>query len=211
MSCHPGSTMKDAVDMALWLKQWGYSPEQVQDFYPTPGTISTVMYYTGIHPMTGKSVYVTTDYHEKQLQRALLQYARPENANLVREALKIAGREDLIGNGPECLVRPAFGQDGHTRYVQPQKANKGSHSGAKKSKPKAPDKFYQPILDARKPKKSKLERIFGEEATRIRIETARMAGNDRQGKGAAPRGQTAPSKKGAGHTSPKRKSGTKRK
>ncbi len=110
MSSHPGATMKDAVEMALWLKKWGYSPEQVQDFYPTPGTISTVMYYTGIHPMTGKKVYVTTDYHEKQLQRALLQFSRPENANLVREALKVAGREDLIGNTPDCLVRHAFGQ-----------------------------------------------------------------------------------------------------
>lgn len=110
MSSHPGTTMNDAVEMALWLKKWGYSPEQVQDFYPTPGTISTVMYYTGIHPMTGKSVYVTTDYHEKQLQRALLQYSRPENANLVREALRIAGREDLIGNSPDCLVRHAFGK-----------------------------------------------------------------------------------------------------
>ena len=110
MSSHPGSTMKDAVEMALWLKKWGYSPEQVQDFYPTPGTISTVMYYTGIHPMTGKKVYVTTDYHEKQLQRALLQFSRPENANLVREALRKVGREDLIGNTPECLVRAAFGQ-----------------------------------------------------------------------------------------------------
>ncbi len=105
MSSHPGTTMRDAVDMALWLKEWGYSPEQVQDFYPTPGTISTVMYYTGIHPMTGKQVYVTTDYREKLLQRALLQFSRPENANLVREALKLAGREELIGDGPGCLVR----------------------------------------------------------------------------------------------------------
>lgn len=111
MSSHPGTTMNDAVEMALWLKKWGYSPEQVQDFYPTPGTISTVMYYTGIHPMTGKSVYVATDYKEKQLQRALLQYTKPENANLVREALRIAGREDLIGSSPECLVRHAFGKD----------------------------------------------------------------------------------------------------
>ena len=115
MSSHPGTTMQDAVNMALWLKEWGYSPEQVQDFYPTPGTISTVMYYTGIHPMTGKDVYVTTDYHEKQLQRALLQYKKPENANMVREALKLAGREELIGNGPECLVRHAFGQGKQTR------------------------------------------------------------------------------------------------
>lgn len=132
MSSHPGSTMKDAVEMALWLKKWGYSPEQVQDFYPTPGTISTVMYYTGIHPMTGKSVYVTTDYREKQLQRALLQYSKPENANLVREALRLAGREDLIGNGPECLVRAAFGQNGRSEY-KPQKQNLNAKKDLKKS------------------------------------------------------------------------------
>ncbi len=116
MSSHPGTTMKDAVEMAVWLKKWGYMPEQVQDFYPTPGTISTVMYYTGIHPMTGKPVRVTTDYNEKRLQRALLQYSKPENANLVREALALAGREDLIGNSPECLVRPAFGKTERSMY-----------------------------------------------------------------------------------------------
>ena len=125
MSSHPGSTMKDAVEMALWLKKWGYSPEQVQDFYPTPGTISTVMYYTGINPMTGKRVEVTTDYREKQLQRALLQFSKPENANLVREALRLAGREDLIGNGPDCLVREAFGKGGRTMYT-PSKAKTAS-------------------------------------------------------------------------------------
>ncbi len=124
MSSHPGATMKDAVEMAIWLKKWGYSPEQVQDFYPTPGTISTVMYYTGIDPMTGKSVYVTTDYHEKQLQRALLQFSRPENANLVREALKVAGREDLIGNGPDALVRHAFAQGRPTEVKKDKKTGK---------------------------------------------------------------------------------------
>ncbi len=108
MSSHPGTTMNDAIEMAVWLKKWGYSPEQVQDFYPTPGTISTVMYYTGIHPMTKKRVSVCTDYKEKQLQRALLQFSRPENANLVREALHRAGREDLIGYGEDCLVRPSL-------------------------------------------------------------------------------------------------------
>ncbi len=106
MSSHPGSTVKDAIELAVCLKRNGYAPEQVQDFYPTPGTASTVMYYTGIHPLTGKSVYVATDYHEKQLQRALLQYNRPQNADLVREALTREGREDLIGYAPECLVRP---------------------------------------------------------------------------------------------------------
>ncbi|MBO7170183.1 MAG: YgiQ family radical SAM protein, partial [Clostridia bacterium] len=105
MSSHPGSTMADAVTLACWLKKWGYAPEQVQDFYPTPGTISTAMYYTGIHPLTGKAVYVATDYKEKQMQRALLQFSKPANAHLVREALRYAGREDLIGDGPGCLVR----------------------------------------------------------------------------------------------------------
>lgn len=115
MSSHPGSTLADAVKLAEYLHRDHYSPEQVQDFYPTPGTASTVMYYTGINPLNGKKVYTPTDYHEKQLQRALLQYNRPANADLVREALTKAGREDLIGNGPECLVRPApKNRDTHT-------------------------------------------------------------------------------------------------
>ena len=106
MSSHPGSTLQDAIELALCLKENGYAPEQVQDYYPTPGTASTVMYYTGINPLNMKPVYVATDYHEKQLQRALLQYNRPQNADLVREALRKAGREDLIGYGKECLIRP---------------------------------------------------------------------------------------------------------
>ena len=112
MSSHPGSTLNDAVELALCLKRHHYAPEQVQDYYPTPGTASTVMYYTGINPLDGKQVYVATDYHEKQLQRALLQYNRPENAPMVREALQKAGREDLIGYSAECLVRPAGGAAG---------------------------------------------------------------------------------------------------
>ncbi len=174
MSSHPGATMKDAVDMALWLKEWGYSPEQVQDFYPTPGTISTVMYYTGIHPMTGKNVYVTTDYHEKQLQRALLQYSRPENANLVREALTLAGREDLIGYGAECLVRPARqGSQYQPRKNDSKKGGKTKKNGTKpKHRENAPEHYYQPIVEKRKPKKTKLERVFGEDATKIRREAA---------------------------------------
>ena len=106
MSSHPGSTLKDALELALCLKRDGYAPEQVQDFYPTPGTASTVMFKTGIDPLTMKPVYVVTDYHEKQLQRALLQFNRPQNAPLVREALQRLGREDLIGYSAECLVRP---------------------------------------------------------------------------------------------------------
>ncbi len=128
MSSHPGSTIKDAIELALCLKRNGYAPEQVQDFYPTPGTASTVMYYTGIHPFTMSPVYVATDYHEKQLQRALLQYNRPQNANLVREALIKAGRTDLIGYGSECLVRPA-----HTEKKTVSNSKKSSNNKKKES------------------------------------------------------------------------------
>ena len=107
MSSHPGSTLSDAVSLAECLKRDRYSPEQVQDFYPTPGTASTVMFYTGIDPLSGKAVFVPRDYHEKQLQRALLQFNRPQNAAAVRQALSKAHREDLIGTGAHCLVRPA--------------------------------------------------------------------------------------------------------
>ena len=106
MSSHPGSRLQDALDLALYLKRGGYSPEQVQDFYPTPGTASTVMFYTGIDPFTNKKVFCETDYHQKQLQRALLQWSKPQNAPLVREALIKCGREDLIGYTKDCLVRP---------------------------------------------------------------------------------------------------------
>lgn len=106
ISSHPGSTMKDAVKLAEYIHTMGYQPEQVQDFYPTPSTLSTCMYYTGIHPLTKEKVYVARDPHQKQIQRALLQYRRPENRALVLEGLKQAGRMDLVGFGPSCLIRP---------------------------------------------------------------------------------------------------------
>ncbi len=106
ISSHPGSDLNSAIELALYLKKNNLNPEQVQDFYPTPGTASTCMFYTGIDPATLKPVYIPRDYEEKQMQRALLQFARPANAPLVRKALKRAGREDLIGFGKECLVRP---------------------------------------------------------------------------------------------------------
>ena len=123
MSSHPGSTLADAVALAEYLNKKGRQPEQVQDFYPTPGTVSTCMYYTGIDPMTMKSVYVAKTFREKAMQRALLQWKRPDKRKLVIEALKEAGREDLIGYGPECLVRP----DRPPRQKAPEK-------------PKAPEK-----------------------------------------------------------------------
>lgn len=106
MSSHPGSTLKEAVALAEYLRDIGYMPEQVQDFYPTPSTMSTVMYYTGVDTETLKPVYVCKNPHEKAMQRALIQYRNPKNYNLVREALKLAGREDLIGFDKKCLIRP---------------------------------------------------------------------------------------------------------
>ena len=105
MSSHPGSTMKEAVELAEYIRDMGYNPEQVQDFYPTPSTLSTVMYYTGLDPRTMEKVYVPTDPHEKAMQRALIQYRNPKNYYLVQEALIAAHREDLIGSGPKCLIR----------------------------------------------------------------------------------------------------------
>lgn len=106
ISSHPGCTLKDAVKLTEYLNSIGHMPEQVQDFYPTPGTLSTCMYYTGIDPRTMKEVYVPHDPHEKAMQRALLQWRRPEKRRLVLEALKLAGREDLIGYSKHCLIRP---------------------------------------------------------------------------------------------------------
>ncbi len=106
MSSHPGSDMKEAVKLAEYLRDIGYNPQQVQDFYPTPSTMSTVMYYTGVDPRTMKPVYTPKNPHEKAMQRALMQYRNPANYELVKEALHIAGREDLIGFDKKCLIKP---------------------------------------------------------------------------------------------------------
>ena len=110
MSSHPGSTLKEAVELAEHLRDLGYMPEQVQEFYPTPSTISTCMYYTGLDPRTMEEVYVPVNPHEKAMQRALIQYRNPKNYELVREALIKAGREDLIGFDRRCLIRPRGGE-----------------------------------------------------------------------------------------------------
>ncbi len=165
MSSHPGSRLEDAVSLALYLKSIGMKPEQVQDFYPTPGTASTVMFYTGIDPITGKKVYVASDFEEKRMQRALLQYAKPENADLVRRALIKCGREDLIGYSSECLVRPdrATGAGSHSRpKAKAAKSGKGgSRESGKSRSPRtaaAGDTSKKPIRYAKgwaKPKKKK--------------------------------------------------------
>ncbi|HWR40431.1 MAG TPA: YgiQ family radical SAM protein [Patescibacteria group bacterium] len=106
MSSHPGSGLKEAIELAEFIRDLGYHPEQVQDFIPTPGSLSTCIYYTGIHPLTGKKVYVAKSPEEKKMQRALIQYRDPKNRPIVYEALTRAGRQDLIGYGPQCLLRP---------------------------------------------------------------------------------------------------------
>ena len=112
MSSHPGSGLDEAIELAEYLRDLGYMPEQVQDFYPTPSTISTCMYYTGYDPRTMEKVYVPTNPHEKAMQRALIQYRNPKNYGLVEEALKKAGRTGLIGYDKKCLIRPRTGRSG---------------------------------------------------------------------------------------------------
>lgn len=131
MSSHPGSGLREAVELAEFLRDINYQPEQVQDFIPTPGSLSTAMYYTGINPLTGERVYVAKDAHEKKLQRALLQYRNPQNYELVYEALTKANREDLIGFGPKCLIRPRKGASqttikdkGKERKLSPTRSKK---------------------------------------------------------------------------------------
>ena len=125
MSSHPGSTLKDAVALAEYLRDLGYMPEQVQDFYPTPSTISTVMYYTGLDPRTMKKVFVCRNPHEKAMQRALIQYRDPKNYELVKEALFKASREDLIGFGEKCLIKPC-------QLAKQKKMAKGAKKGSKR-------------------------------------------------------------------------------
>ncbi len=119
MSSHPGATLDDAILLAQYLNRVGYMPEQVQDFYPTPGTLSTAMYYTGLDPRTMKPVYVAKTAEEKAMQRALLQWRRPDKRPVILAALKKAGREDLIGFGKECLIRPSRGERGHAPIAAP--------------------------------------------------------------------------------------------
>ena len=126
MSSHPGSTLKEAVELAEYCRDLGYMPEQVQDFYPTPSTLSTCMYYTGVDPRTMKPVYVPKSPHEKAMQRALIQYRNPELYDLVSEALHKAGRTDLIGFGPKCLIRP--------RKFADQKKNEREKNSSQKKK-----------------------------------------------------------------------------
>ena len=148
ISSHPGSTMKEAVELAEAVRDMGYMPEQVQDFYPTPSTMSTCMFYTGVDPRTMEPVYIPRDPHEKAMQRALIQYRKPENYKPVKEALRKAGREDLIGYGAKCLIRPVPpkpGAGGGKKQVgagagkpvndKPKKATSGHEDGKAATQP----------------------------------------------------------------------------
>lgn len=145
MSSHPGSGLNEAIELAEYLRDTKYQPEQVQDFYPTPGTLSTAMFYTGVDPITGKEVYIPKTREEKAMQRALLQFKNPKNYNLVHDALVKAGREDLIGNGPKCLIKSKA-----DRYMAKMKkeeaiargsSNRGKQGSKSKSSSKSASKM----------------------------------------------------------------------
>ena len=133
MSSHPGATLTEAIELAEYLRDIHYMPEQVQDFYPTPSTISTCMYYTGLDPRDMTPVYTATNPHEKAMQRALMQYRNPKNYDLVKEALERAGRTDLIGFGPKCLIRPRNGaSSAHNGGKRDMKVHTGVRTGQTK-------------------------------------------------------------------------------
>ena len=150
MSSHPGSTLKEAIELAEYIREMGYNPEQVQDFYPTPSTLSTVMYYTGLDPRTMDRVYVPTDPHEKAMQRALIQYRNPKNYYLVKEALLKAHREDLIGSGPKCLIRAIPPKSGGYTAPPPKAPAKGKKPPVKASAKPTAKKNPAPAKGSRK-------------------------------------------------------------
>ncbi len=136
MSSHPGSELADAIELAEFIRDMGYHPQQVQDFIPTPGTLSTAMWYTGIDPLTGEKVYTAKSYEEKLMQRALMQYWLPQNHAIVRKALRLAHREDLIGFDRKCLVRPEGSEKKHTpdKGRRPRPANHRNNNHSKREK-----------------------------------------------------------------------------
>ncbi|MGV1065307.1 YgiQ family radical SAM protein [Clostridium perfringens] len=139
MSSHPGCKLEDAIMLAEYLRDINYQPEQVQDFYPTPGTLSTTMFYTGLDPLTMEEVYIPRSKEEKAMQRALLQFKNPKNYNIVYDALVKAGREDLIGNGPKCLIRDknSFGKgNNHSNHKVSGRKSKNENSGRREAEDK---------------------------------------------------------------------------
>ncbi|WP_415341736.1 YgiQ family radical SAM protein [Clostridium perfringens] len=139
MSSHPGCKLEDAIMLAEYLRDINYQPEQVQDFYPTPGTLSTTMFYTGLDPLTMEEVYIPRSKEEKAMQRALLQFKNPKNYNIVYDALVKAGREDLIGNGPKCLIRDknSWGKgNNHSNHKSGGRKSRNENNGRRESEDK---------------------------------------------------------------------------
>ena len=143
MSSHPGARLEDAVELAEFIRDMGYHPQQVQDFIPTPGTLSTAMWYTGMDPLTGEKIYTAKSYEEKMMQRALMQYWLPQNHDIVRKALKLTHREDLIGFGQRCLVRPAESRRSENKEekksfskIGGKRNSKGNKTGSQKREKK---------------------------------------------------------------------------
>lgn len=168
MSSHPGSTLKEAIELAEYLRDLGYMPEQVQDFYPTPSTLSTVMYYTGLDPRDMKPVYVCRNPHEKAMQRALIQYRNPKNYDLVLEALTKAGRTDLIGFDKNCLIRPRR-LAGEKAAMQGDAKNKQEkNKNAKSAKSRAAGSVIKKEKSGNDKRSSKNEKLRGTEKTQNR-------------------------------------------
>lgn len=154
MSSHPGSTLKEAIELAEYVRDLGYNPEQVQDFIPTPGSLSTCMFYTGLDPRTMEKIYVPRGPHEKAMQRALIQYRNPKNYELVYEALTKADRKDLIGFGPKALIRPKKTSAGESGY-------KGKNIGDKARFAVKKGKGESPQIAVKKGKKESHQKIGG--------------------------------------------------
>lgn len=148
ISSHPGCDLSAAIELAEYLRDIGHQPEQVQDFIPTPGTLSTTMFYTGLNPLTMERVYVPRSPQEKAMQRALLQYKRPQNHALVRRALHIAGREDLIGYGKRCLVPPA----GERRPAGDRRRQRARAASARQSPARARRNRVRPRTAGERPR-----------------------------------------------------------
>lgn len=161
MSSHPGSTLKSAIKLAEYLRDIKYTPEQVQDFYPTPGTLSTAMFYTGKDPLNGKKVYIPRSFEEKLMQRALLQYKVPRNYDLVVKALKEAGREDLIGDGPNCLVRVKYKKGGNT-YGNKSHSDNGNRSQSTSKKKQSGGKYSELLseFESKSPTKQENKKVI---------------------------------------------------
>lgn len=157
MSSHPGSDLDAAIELALYIRDMKYMPEQVQDFYPTPGSLSTTMYYTGINPMTGEHVYVPKTQEEKDMQRALLQFKVPKNYNLVKKALLLAHREDLIGKGPNCLID--WNPPKESRYSDKGKAPHGKFKHISAGTGSKSNRRSKPENDKRSSSHSKKSRL----------------------------------------------------